>query len=149
MKRAELEAYLHRHIPMSAAMRVRVIENGPQRVVLEAPLEPNLHHRATAFGGSVVTLAILAAWVQVHFRLQVEGRTVHTVIQKSTMDYDLPVRASFRATCARIDDPIWERFCRTLDRRGKGRVSVEALVEGDAGRVGHFRGQYVALTVDV
>jgi thioesterase domain-containing protein len=58
----ELERYLHEHIPLSHAMRVGVVTVDAGTVVLRAPLEPNINHRETVFGGSASALAILAAW---------------------------------------------------------------------------------------
>lgn len=59
---AELEADLHGNIPLTQAMQVRVLEIGPDSVRLGAPLSANINHHRTAFGGSLATLATLAAW---------------------------------------------------------------------------------------
>ena len=48
----EVEQYLHRHIPLSAAMGIRVRLATPHRVELWAPLAPNINHQSTVFGGS-------------------------------------------------------------------------------------------------
>ena len=140
-----MEAYLHEHIPLSAAMGITVVESSPERTVLEAPLGPNLNHRATAFGGSISTLAILTGWVHVHFRLRSEGHAVHTVIHRSTVDYTAPITSTFRATCERVSDAPWARLCRGLDRHNKGRVHVDVQIESGTAHVSHFRGAYVAL----
>ena len=47
-----VERYLHRHIPLTAAMGVRVAAVTLQRAELRAPLAPNINHRETVFGGS-------------------------------------------------------------------------------------------------
>jgi thioesterase domain-containing protein len=60
MELAELERYLHQHIPLSEAMQVSVVEVHPEHVVLSAPLAPNINHRETVFGGSASAVAILA-----------------------------------------------------------------------------------------
>lgn len=62
MIEADLQAYLHRQIPLSAAMQVSVVSATLDSVVLSAPLAPNINHKYTAFGGSVSALGILAAW---------------------------------------------------------------------------------------
>ena len=62
MTPAALETYLHDHIPLSRAMAVRVVTSAPGHVELAAPLEPNINVHGTAFGGSVSTLGVLAAW---------------------------------------------------------------------------------------
>jgi len=50
MSPAELESYLHEHIPLSKAMAVSVAEASVDSVTVSAPLEPNINHRATVFG---------------------------------------------------------------------------------------------------
>ena len=56
MDTPEVQTYLHDHIPLSAAMGAGVSQADTEIVRLSAPLEPNLNHRATAFGGSSVFL---------------------------------------------------------------------------------------------
>ena len=70
---AQLQLYLHQHIPLSAAMQVRVLAATPDEVLLQAPLAPNINHRETVFGGSASALAILAAWSLVHTRMRAQG----------------------------------------------------------------------------
>jgi thioesterase domain-containing protein len=81
---AEVEAYLHRHIPLSADMGVAVVACEDAGVTLRAPLAPNINHRATVFGGSVSAVTILAAWTWLHFSLRAAGHTSRLVIQRNT-----------------------------------------------------------------
>ena len=145
MSPEEVGRYLRDHIPLSAGMDIRVLEEGDDRVVIEAPLGPNLNHRATAFGGSVAALAIITGWTLVHFRLRRAGFETHTVIQQSRVRYDAPIEGPFRAVAERVPDEVWDRLTKMLERRGKGRVELTARVESEGGVVGHFRGSYVAL----
>ena len=145
MTPGEVESYLHTHIPLSAGMELRVVEANEDRIVVEAPLEPNVNHRATAFGGSVAALAILAGWTQVHLRLRREGCDAHIVIHESAVRYDGPIHGTFRATSERVEQEAWERFMRMLERRGKGRVRLTVSVEADGVVVASFKGSYVAL----
>lgn len=143
---AAVEAYLHEHIPLAASMGVRVLIAARDEVVLQAPLEPNLNHRDTAFGGSVAAVSILAGWTLVHRRLHEEGIAGRrTVIQASTVHYVAPVDAAFRATCATPDPSEWARFLRTLTRKGKARIRVEADVTCRGTLAATFEGAYVAL----
>jgi thioesterase domain-containing protein len=145
LTRAEVEAYLRRHIPLSAALGLRAVDVGGDRIVLEAPLGPNLNHQATAFGGSVSAVAILAGWATVHFRLRAAGYAALTVIQDSSIRYDAPIHSAFRAASTPVDDVTWSRFTRALARRGKGRVPVDVAVEADGRVAATFHGRYVAL----
>ncbi len=142
---ATVEAYLHKHIPISRELGCRVLGMSAEEILLEAPLEPNINHRATAFGGSLSALAILAGWALVHFRLRGDGVEVRTVIQESRVRYEKPVRGPFQARCTAPADDVWDRFVRTVVRRGKGRIQVDVELTSDGCRVAGYTGTYVAL----
>ena len=101
MTARDVEAYLHEHIPISRAMGIGVVEAGVGRVALRAPLEPNVNHRSTVFGGSCASVAILAAWTLVHLRVQATGTAARVVIQRGATDYRLPIRGTFVADLRR------------------------------------------------
>ncbi len=143
---ADVEAYLREHIPLADAMDVRVLRADPSGVVLEAPLEPNLNHRDTAFGGSVAALAILAGWTLVHGHLESVGISgIRTVVQRSEVRYLAPADGPFRAVCDGPAAAEWDRFLRTFRRWGKARVGVEVDVTCQGVLVAAFRGAYATL----
>ncbi len=47
--------------------------------------------------------------------------------------------------CEPVADDAWERFTRTVTRRGKGRLHVVVNVEADGRVVASFQGAYVAI----
>jgi thioesterase domain-containing protein len=140
-----LQDYLHQHIPISAAMGVEVTKVAGDGVDLRAPLAPNINHRDTVFGGSASALAILSAWSLVNVRLREVGIASRIVIQKNSTEHDLPIDGPFSAR-SRIREPdAWERFLRTLERRGRGRVTVHAELVFEGAVAGRFKGDFVAL----
>jgi thioesterase domain-containing protein len=140
-----LEKHLHEHIPLSKAMHAKVECASLESVVLSAPLEPNINHRETAFGGSTSALAILSAWSLVHLRLQPEHPQCRIVIHRNTMEYRLPIQGRFSATSRLAQPEIWDRFVQLLSRKGMARVRVNAVVESEQQIVGEFNGEFVAL----
>lgn len=142
---AEVEAYLHRHIPLSADMGVRVLAAESAAVVLGAPLEPNINHRSTVFGGSVSAVTILAAWTWLHFSLRAAGHTSRLVIQRNTVEYLAPVVAAFEVRCAGLPPAQFERFLRTLERHGKARAVLAADLACGGRKAASFSGEYVAV----
>jgi thioesterase domain-containing protein len=140
-----LEAYLHEHIPISRAMGIAVVEATDARISLRAPLEPNVNHRSTVFGGSCASVAILAAWTLVHLRVQAMGIAGRVVIQRGATEYRLPIHGIFTATCESPGKAAWERFDRALQRRGQARVELDAVVTSDGVVVATFSGAYVAI----
>ncbi|MDX1557143.1 MAG: YiiD C-terminal domain-containing protein [Xanthomonadales bacterium] len=142
----ELERYLHEHIPLTRAMAVSVASAAPESIVLSAPLAPNINHRETVFGGSASALAILAAWSLLLTRMRGEGVTSRLVIQRNSMEYKCPITGEFTASASLARPDKWSQFMTTLARKGKSRVTVESALACDRQTVGHFRGEFVALS---
>ncbi|MEK9968838.1 MAG: YiiD C-terminal domain-containing protein [Ferrovibrio sp.] len=140
----DLEAYLHEHIPLSAAMQVAVVAASTDAVTLAAPLAPNINHRSTAFGGSISTLAILSAWSLVNLRLNAQGLPSRLVIQSNHMDYDAPVTGDFTATATLADAAAWPLFVKLLQRKGRARTAVQSVVRCGDDIGGRFEGEFVA-----
>ncbi len=145
MSPSEVEAYLYDHIPLSAAMGVRVVSCDATGVILGAPLEPNINHRATVFGGSASAVAILAAWTWLNFALRDAGHPARLVIQKNTVDYIAPITGEFTARCDAPSTVVFEKFLRTFLRHGKSRLEVSATLIREGKVVTTFTGDYVAI----
>jgi thioesterase domain-containing protein len=145
MLTAEIEAYLHSNIPLSAAMGVRVKIATPERVLLFAPLEPNINHHQTVFGGSGVVLATLSAWTLLHVRLVHDRVDAQLVIQRSSMEYARPIVGDFEAECRFEETAAWPRFMTMLNRRGRARMTLNARLLHDSNEMGAFVGDFVAL----
>jgi len=141
----EIENYLHRHIPLSAAMGVSVVEAAADGVVIGAPFEPNLNHQDTVFGGSASAVAILAAWTLVNFRLRKHGINGRVVIHRNRMHYEKPILARFLARTEPTPDDEWEWFLGVYRRMGKSRVRIRCVLECDGERVARMDGHFVAL----
>lgn len=141
----EVEQYLHRNIPLSAAMGIRVRLATPGRVELWAPLAPNINHQSTVFGGSAAAVATLSAWTLVHVGLHQAGVTAATVIQRNVMSYEEPIHGDFSAVCTLDDDPAWQRFLRTIGRRGRARITLNAHLVYEGRQAASFEGDFVAL----
>ena len=142
---AALQHYLHAHIPISRHLGATAAEATPDRVRLVAPLDANVNHRGTAFGGSISALAILAGWSLLHLRLQAVGGSWRIVIQRNTVDYLAPAESDFEAECAAPDPASWERFLTMVDGRGRGRVDLAARVRSNGVVAAIFAGRYVAM----
>ncbi len=140
-----LERYLHTRIPLSAALGVRVLEATPECVRLTAPLDPNINHIGTVFGGSAAAVAILTAWGLLHMRLAAAGLQTQTLIQRSRMDYLQPIRADFEAECHFADAVSWQRFLTMLQRHGRARLTLGTDLRCLGRTAGRFEGAFVAL----
>src|SRR5512146_2095045 len=141
----EVTKYLHDQIPLSRHLAATVESYDGQSIRLSAPLEPNLNHQSTAFGGSQSALAILSGWSLLHLNLRDRGTPSNIVIQRSTIDYREPVDGAFTATSILPDGTSWERFLATLKRHRRARVAIIATIECGARVAGTHEGVYVAV----
>lgn len=141
----QVQQYLYEHIPLSKAMEVRVSSASAQRVLLAAPLGPNINHRETVFGGSASAVAILSAWTLIHLRLIESGVHGRLVIQRNAMNYEAPIEDAFTAECTFNDTGAWDRFMHTLDRRNRARITAHSILECGGKKVAAFKGDFVAI----
>lgn len=137
--------YLHDHIPLTAHMGVSVVGYDKQSVRLEAPLEPNLNHRNTAFGGSLSTLGILAGWTLLHLRLQEAGIANRLVIQKSEMDFKRPAMNTLEAVCQQTDLAEWDQFKQMIVEKEKSRMMLMTEIYSAGELVAVNKGVFVSL----
>ena len=145
MDETGLQRYLHEHIPISRALGVGVAGATADRVRVRAPLEPNLNHRSTAFGGSVGAIAVLAGWGLMRIRVDHLSPVPHLVIQRSNLEYLLPIESDFEATCAAPSQDRWDRLWRAYTQRGRGRIDLTVEVTAAGELAARFHGTYAVL----
>jgi thioesterase domain-containing protein len=141
-----LEEVLHRDIPLTRDMGLRVIDWQQHRLRLHLPLAPNVNHKSTLFGGSLYCGAVLAGWGWLHLRLREAGiEDGHIVIQDGQISYPLPVRGDAIALCEAPDDTQWNRFVATYQRRGRARLVLQTRItaQGSDEDAVRFTGQFV------
>jgi len=142
---SQLEAHLYRQIPLTRAMGITVSRVTCDVVELAAPIEPNINHRRTVFGGSASAAATLAAWGILWARLADHPKRPEIIIQSNSMEYLRPIEGAFTAKSLPIDEDDWRRFQAGIDRKGRARIEVESALEFDGETCGRFRGTFVAL----
>lgn len=133
-------------IPLSQAMGVHVAAWHERQLQLQFPLQPNINHQASMFGGSMYCAAVLAGWGWLHLALRDAGiDTTHIVVQSGHIDYPRPVtHDTIIAACQAPDDKAWQRFLTTFHKHGKARLSLTSRVLTENGEDGAvFTGQFV------
>jgi thioesterase domain-containing protein len=129
---ADLEAYLHRHIPLSRAMQVQVVQYDGASLRLAAPLEPNHNDKGTAFAGSIGGLASLAGWGLMMLWSQPLG-PCHVAIAHADIQYRRPLRGVFQATAHLPAEAETVRFHHAFQERGRGKLPVRIEVGDEQG----------------
>jgi len=141
-----LESILHHDIPLTRDMGLQVLDWQGQELRLHLPLEANVNHKSTMFGGSLYCGAVLAGWGWLHLRLKEQGiDDGHIVIQEGQISYPLPVTDDAVAICAAPDDKVWNKFLAMYQRYGRARLTLHTRVvnAGSAEDAVRFTGQYV------
>ncbi len=124
-------------------MGVRVAHYDGRRLVLSAPLDANVNHLGTAFGGSLNALAVLSGYGLLW--LELRDDECHIVIRESSITYERPVRGEIRASCALPAAEELAEFKQTFHQKGKARIVLAATIEDQGVTAVRFRGTFIAL----
>ncbi|WP_434559264.1 YiiD C-terminal domain-containing protein [Pseudomonas sp. Z4-20] len=141
-----LETTLHRDIPLTQDMGLRVLDWQARQLRLFLPLAANVNHKSTMFGGSLYCGAVLGGWGWLHLALREEGiEDGHIVIQEGQITYPLPVTGDATVICDAPDEKTWKRFLATYRRYGRARLALQTRVmNADSEKMAvQFEGQYV------
>ncbi|MGD8782723.1 MAG: YiiD C-terminal domain-containing protein [Ignavibacteria bacterium] len=143
----DVKNYLYENIPITKHLGIEVKEFSDLSIKLYAPLEKNINHRESAFGGSISSLVILSGWTLLHLKLLEAGIDCHLVIQKSTTDFLLPAFADFETECKILNEDVWDVFLYILEKKNKSRIILKSQVSSENKVIGTHEGVYVALDV--
>jgi len=138
-----LKALLHEEIPLSKAIGLEVLNASPLQVCLHAPLENNINHKLTAFGGSLYCLAVLSCWSVVYLQLKQKNISAHIVIQDGNMNYLKPVSDDIVADCSLESQSMLDKSLRMLERKGRARVTLKSEIKQSGLVAVTFVGRFV------
>ncbi|HEY4330039.1 MAG TPA: YiiD C-terminal domain-containing protein [Phycisphaerae bacterium] len=136
--------YLHSEMPLTRAMMLAVNTWDGMTVALSAPLEPNQNHADTAFGGSISTLGIIAGYCLLWLACKDRGISTRILIQHSSTEDLRPIDHDFAATATFTGTGITD-FLKAIQRKRRGRATVESLITCQSLVAAKHTGIYVAL----
>ena len=144
-----LERLITEKMPITEHLEFSLVADDDGRVRASAPLQPNVNHMGSAFGGSLSMLATVTGWAMMHRVVEdaVEDmkRRVEVMIQESDIEYMRPVYENISVVCERPDEDTLERFQQMLDRWGRARLDLKCKIDAAGERAVTFIGSYVAL----
>lgn len=143
MLEQQLQEIIHQDIPLTRAMGLKVKEITADSVSLMAPIEQNVNHQHTAFGGSLFSLAVLSGWCLLLTQLESKGLDGNIVIQDSEIKYLLPVSGDIVAHCQITNSNQLNRFFKMYQRKGMARIRLEVKIMMDEAVAVQFSGNYV------
>jgi thioesterase domain-containing protein len=139
----QIQDLLRSKIPITRSLGVKVEDYDGRRLILSAPLDLNVNHLGTAFGGSLHVLAVLSSYALLWLELQ--DSNCHIVIRESSISYERPVRGEIRAVCTRPDEETLGKFKSTFRQKGKARIVLSAIIEEEGRTCVRFQGTFVAM----
>lgn len=147
---AELERRILGSIALTRAMQLRVASFDGERLVLAAPLEPNLNDKGTGFAGSLATLATLSGWSlatllaeQALDQAGVTGETLcEAAVFHSETDFLRPARAELRAEARLLDPATLPQLRERLLVGRRAKLAIVAVLGPVDDPVLRLRGDY-------
>jgi thioesterase domain-containing protein len=138
------EKFLHEQIPITRAMGLGVVANDENGFVVEAPVALNSNHLRTGFGGSINSVATLAAYG--FLWIELNDAAAHVVVAESSIRFLRPVREKIRAVCLRPAETELAKFRTEFREKGKARIALRVNVIENAEKAAEFEGLFVART---
>ena len=142
----DLQATLHREIPISAQMGIAVGGYDAGRLTLQMPLAPNRNHKRTAFAGSLNALCTVTGWCLVYLLSRERQEFGDVVIRRSSIKFLQPVDGDvIMATTEQLDPALVDYFAEMLLEKGQAKLDLRVEVPGIDGPAVCFAGSYVVL----
>ena len=133
MTAQQLQDFLHRCIPATAALHIRVVSCSADGVALLMPHAPNRNHKNTVCG-----------WALVHLNCPEAAGNI--VIQSSEIRYTAPAHGDLLLSVRSPDAAEWAHCREMLARRGKGKINLAVSGFSDGVLAAEWAGRYVVLT---
>jgi thioesterase domain-containing protein len=136
------EKFLHEQIPITRAMGVRVTAHNEEGFVVEAPVALNSNHLRTGFGGSINSVATLAAYG--FLWMELNEAAAHVVVAQSSIRFLRPVRETIRAICLPPGEDEIRKFRDRFAREGRARITLRVEVIEAGQTTAEFEGNFAA-----
>lgn len=138
-----LQDKLHNEIPLSKYMKVQVIRADQSEIELRCELAPNHNHIGTAFGGSLATMMVLAAYCQL---FEIINETGHVLLKNTSMNFIYPVEETIKAVCKAPPLDQVKKFQEAYFKKGKARLELSSQIFLADGRVAcQMTGEFVGV----
>lgn len=141
-----LQKVLNSEIPLTKSIGLKVKEHDELSLTLSAPLEKNINHKLTAFGGSIYSVSVLSGWGLIYLLLKQHNLSGHIVIQESNIKFIKPVTTDITAKCSFKSAEQSEKFLKAYKRKGKARIKLDVNILCNNESAVIFNGAYVVHT---
>lgn len=123
---AQLQQTWHETIPVSEFMQITPLSFDGTRLIVTAPLTPNINLHHTMFAGSIYTLMTLTGWGIVWLQQKAQGIEADIVLADAKIKYRAPV------TTAPISQVIWPAFTKgQIEDQTEGQATETSISDRD------------------
>ncbi len=128
-------------------MGLEAISYDGNKLVLKAPLAPNINHQQSAFGGSLFSVSALAGWSILQLKLGEQDIKANTVIKGGDVSYSAPVFEDIVCELHLPDD--FDAFMPKLTSSGRASLILnsEIFIGTERTVAMQFNGKYVVKTI--
>ncbi|KAH3743273.1 putative thioesterase [Pelomyxa schiedti] len=140
------------HIELVEALKIKILETGPTRVRLLAPLVGNRNDKNTVFAGSSSSVGTLACWALVDQIVNTwavaNGKEKPLAFAKEvSIQYKRVITSDFVAECTAPSVEKVQQFLLDLEANGKAAIDLESITceAGNTQTCVYVKGNYVAL----
>ena len=135
-----LERTLHREVPLTRQMGIRVEDHDGSELVVKADFAPNVNIHGTAFGGSLFSICAITGWGLLHLKFDEAGVAAQSVLGEAGIRYLRPVRGEIEARCRLPED--FDHFMQRVLQGQRAAVRLEAVIRTGGRERVRFQGDY-------
>lgn len=141
-----LQDFFLLNVPLTRAAEISVHSYDGESLIFQAPLDPNINDKGTAFGGSIYVLCVSTAWGMSSLKAQELDCEGELVVAKANIEYLRPLKEIIRAEVKAPCEESLQHFKDSFERHGKAQFDLEAKVLDGAGKCcARFTGKYALL----
>jgi thioesterase domain-containing protein len=141
-----LQDFFMLNVPLARAAEISVHSYDGEKLVFQAPLEPNINDKGTAFGGSIYVLCVSTAWGMSSIKAQELGLDGELVVAKAEIEYLRPLNEDLHAEAVSPDEESLQHFKESFERHGKAVFELDVVANNSEGKAcACFRGKYALL----
>jgi thioesterase domain-containing protein len=125
-----LQSLIHKKIPLTKRMGLRVIKSSAQKVVFSLPHLQNINHVGTVFGGSIGAAQAVCCWALLlnYFeQADLEVLKPQVVLKSSKSRYFVPLSGNFIVECLAPELKKLKRFKSDLTKKRKAQLILKSV----------------------
>ena len=139
-----LQNKLHKEIPLTKFMQLKIQEYNDNKLITTAPLDVNINDKGTAFGGSLSTITIISSWSLCWLVSQELGfDSKNIVVIKNENRYLKPVTQNIICHTIKPNKEEIQILKEKLEKKGSASLNIKSQIIENGEVCVEFEGVYV------